>query len=701
MKKKLKTLLSVILSFSTLFSAVGCQNQGSKDVSGGQNLGTNVIRSVYTNGVHDYTAPLTDKDFIKNGRCDYTLVVPEVTTTYLRTAQQELCYFFKKATGIDLKTTTDAGLGGHSANTKYISLGETSLLKSTDIDYSYETLNFDGGKIVTKDNNIYIIGGYDTGTLFAVYTFLNITFNLEVYTQDCFVIDENVRDLKLRNYNVIDIPDFKSRSASAGQLKTQNFTEYDDKMYMYRVGYSDYYTQTIFRLHKVKDKYDEDGNWIKGEYEVDETKYVTGAGTDTVLNKKEMMGNHPNWFSTAGNQWCYTARGIEEEFEALTDAVMECVKFALTYYKDADARKNTLNLTAEDNDFWCECPACSANTKKYGTHAASQIIFFNRLLEKIQAWLDEGNNRELYDRKGLNVKMYAYQGTEDPPVVRDENGNWKAVDEKVIPRKDLTINVAPIAVDYQKSIYDDSNRWMRDKVDGWAAITDNLHWYGYSINRSAWLYPYDSFNYWNSDGIQYWASKSDKLVLIEIAHYEMESAWHDLKTYLIAKLEWDCTLDQKQLINDYFESVFGPGATEMKRFLNAQRIYCDQEYTRSGMYKKRSIYNYVHQQSNWEYNQVSGWITICDNALKAIEPYKTTMPEKYAMWAKNIEKEAISPIGILLEQHFDNMNQEMKNQYLNRLRNDVTIYGFDKLACAHQAYVGAVYLPQYIETFVK
>ena len=40
------------------------------------------------------------------------LVVPEVTTTYLRAAQQELCYFFKKATGIDLKTTTDTGLGG-------------------------------------------------------------------------------------------------------------------------------------------------------------------------------------------------------------------------------------------------------------------------------------------------------------------------------------------------------------------------------------------------------------------------------------------------------------------------------------------------------------------------------------------------------------------------------------------------------------
>jgi hypothetical protein len=119
------------------------------------------------------------------------------------------------------------------------------------------------------------------------------------------------------------------------------------------------------------------------------------------------------------------------------------------------------------------------------------------------------------------------------------------------------------------------------------------------------------------------------------------------------------------------------------------------------MYKKHSIYNYVDAQCEWDYNQVSGWIAMCDKALEAIEPYKTTMPEKYAIWAENIEKEAISPIGILLEQHEENMNQAQKDGLLNRLRNDVKVYKFEKLACAHQAYVGAVYLPNYIEGFVR
>ncbi len=696
-KRKLESLLSVLLAFGTIFSAASCGNKSLE----GQELGSNTTRLVYTDGVHDYTAPFTDQDFIKNGKCDYTLIVPEIASTYIRTAQQEFCYFFKKATGFDMKTATDAGLGGHSANTKYISLGETSLLRSTDIDYSYETLNFDGGKIVTKDSNIYIIGGFDSGTLFAVYTFLEITFNLEVYTQNCYVIDENVKNLKLRDYNVTDIPDFKDRTASAAQVRDLNYTEYDDKMYMYRMGYSDANSQSRFRLHNVSDKYDENGNWVKGEYVVDATRYGIGSCTDTIMNKSEMQGNHPNWFSTTGNQWCYTARGIESEFEEMTDCVLECIKFGLTYYKDADVRKNTFVMTAEDNDFWCECDACIKNTQKYNTHVASLIKFFNRLLEKVQLWLDEGDNRELYGRDGLNIVIFAYGGTEDPPVVRDENGNWKAVDESVIPREDLTISIAPIFVDYQKSVYDDSTRWMRDKVDGWKSITNHISWYGYSINRSAWLYPYDSFNYWTSDGMQYWSAISDDKILIEVGQYHTESAWHDLKTWLIAKLQWDCTLDETQLINDYFKNVFGPGATEMKKFFNAQRIYCDQEFSRTGMYKKHSIYNYIHQQCNWDYNQVSGWIALCDKALEAIEPYKTTLPEKYSTWARNIEKEAVSPIGILLEQHIDNMNQAMKDGYLNRLRSDVEVYGFDKLACAHQAYVGAVYLPEYIESFVK
>ena len=195
-KKGLIKIISLLLVGATLFATVACSKR-NKD----NNPTTTTTDKLTFSGTHVYTATETSKDFIKDGTCDYTLVVPEVATYYIRTAQTEFMYFFKKATNIDLRVVKDTSLPTqeHTQSGKYISLGETTLLKSTDINYDKKTLTADGGRIVTKDNSIYIVGGYDTGTMFAVYTFMRLTFNYECYSPSTTVIDENVKDLKLKN----------------------------------------------------------------------------------------------------------------------------------------------------------------------------------------------------------------------------------------------------------------------------------------------------------------------------------------------------------------------------------------------------------------------------------------------------------------------------------------------------------------------
>ena len=218
-KRTVWKALSLALAATFCVGVVGCKDDEEPQEEEGRKEPT---RLAFTDGTHVYTAPETDKDFIKNGTCDYTVVVPEVTSNYIRTAQSEFLYFFKKATGIDLRVINDGQLTTktHSDDTKYISIGETTLLKSTDINYSFETLNYDGGRIVTKGNNIYIVGGYDSGTMFAVYTFLRLTFNYECYTSSTFVIDENVKNMKLKAYDVTDVPDFYHRSRGLGTADT-------------------------------------------------------------------------------------------------------------------------------------------------------------------------------------------------------------------------------------------------------------------------------------------------------------------------------------------------------------------------------------------------------------------------------------------------------------------------------------------------
>ena len=109
---------ALVLCVSLCFSILsGCKNENENE------------KASYK-GTHDYTALETDGDFIKNGKTDYIIVIPEDCSNLLYTARDELTYFFEKATDIKLKSTTE-DLVEQYANSKYISIGETELLEKS------------------------------------------------------------------------------------------------------------------------------------------------------------------------------------------------------------------------------------------------------------------------------------------------------------------------------------------------------------------------------------------------------------------------------------------------------------------------------------------------------------------------------------------------------------------------------------------
>ena len=198
---KLIALALGTLSFATVgFSA--CDNAGLSNVQ------TPEINPEYVyNGTHIYTATDTNEYLVKSGRTDYKLVVPAEITSTQEIANKEFEHLFKKATKINIEILTDDMVTDASSG-KYISLGRTKLLADSGIKVEYEQLTTDGHRIVTKDDDIYLCGGTDYGTVFSVYTFMNLTFNYETYYFDCMEI-EKTSEKKLKNYDVTDIPDFK------------------------------------------------------------------------------------------------------------------------------------------------------------------------------------------------------------------------------------------------------------------------------------------------------------------------------------------------------------------------------------------------------------------------------------------------------------------------------------------------------------
>lgn len=84
-------LSAVICSFTACGSSTNDKGDGGKYDPEAKYI----VKDVY-NGTHDFTATDTDIPFVKNGKCSYTVVLPENRGAALNRARTELTEFSKR-----------------------------------------------------------------------------------------------------------------------------------------------------------------------------------------------------------------------------------------------------------------------------------------------------------------------------------------------------------------------------------------------------------------------------------------------------------------------------------------------------------------------------------------------------------------------------------------------------------------------------
>ena len=342
-------LLSVLLSVTTLFCSLATSCKGLFDDKE-KELEEVTTYETY-NGTHIYTAPDTEEYLVKNGKTDYTLVIPAEATSMVLTARDEFIDLFKDATNIVIPCITDEGLT-HNANTKYISIGKTTLLQSAGISIEQSALGHDGHRIVTKDKNIYLCGGLDEGTLFSVYTFMKLTFNFETYYLDCMQI-ERCNEKFLKAYDVTDIPDFQHSGRNNNILVTESF-DYDESMFGYRMRYYGARGYNLMPVHSQFDASSTRGISTNITFWYPESVYKVNKSEEQ-MTEEEKGNYHPNWFSiNGGGQACFTARGDETEYQAMLDEALKKIIFSLSIYTpDKYPHYNSISMTQADNQNYC------------------------------------------------------------------------------------------------------------------------------------------------------------------------------------------------------------------------------------------------------------------------------------------------------------------------------------------------------------
>lgn len=661
MKKISRFLISTFLVVTMLFS-FGCASEAVNPVSNKPN--PNKVNKITFQGIHNMTAPevATEDYIVKDGNFEYQLVVPQVQDPREAMAIEEFKLLLKRAVGnVPVSVVTDDAINEFDPNMQYISIGNTKLLELSGIEVDRDLLGYSGVQIVTIGKTIFLIGGNYYGICNAVYDFYQICFNFEIYMKNCIEIDTGVKNLKLRNFDVLDIPDIQLASVTHGPLGSYrnlpSETDYqallDGDLTRDDVSRDVYYAMTRMRL---------DGNHtncightLTGQSPHGST--YSGCHTTTLIfsepNRKapgnENIVLEKDFFASSGMQICWTAHGDPEKFELMTDW---CANYFIhrykSYPKSTHPALDYIPLCNEDGAGYCECDACLKSMEDHGgAYSAMTFIFGNRVIEKIEAAMNEAlleDPNADWVRPNFKILMFAYGKAAEPPAYYDEEaGKYVTYNDLVLDERICIWNTTyPIAF---TNNYDIDQKYKMDNLAAWGDIASCQWSWHYSHHYNSGAYFLDNLNGFNSERMQHMAYYGYTHNFAEVhSVQEVITTWFNLTTYFLSKYSWDSTLDEYELATNFFNAYFGPAADTMMKLYFNQKTYCQhmQEIHENKTGGVMELGFGMWTKEHYPYQILKSWVNLTDQALLDIEIYKTIDPDMYEVYRDRIETEAMS-----------------------------------------------------------
>ncbi len=672
--KILSKIICSLLATVFSFSCFACSDNNKK----GENPVKIIEETGYT-GVHDFTATETNDYLVKDGTTDYILVYTTNDNVFEENAvaKSEFLRFFQEATGVRLRSVVDTGLTWDS-NSKYISLGENELTKSAGIDVNEVDLNDRGARIVTKGKSIFLYGSTEEGTLNAVYDFLELEFNFDIFYVDNYVIDTDVKNVKLKNYDVTDVPDIAHvayGNYSMNPSYSGHSTE-DEKYYGYRCRRAA--RSVLMNAVQINST---QSNRIGAQ---------SMHNSFTLLPREVYMQDHRGWYSddarTTGHtnaedftteadlaqgQLCYTAHGDAEELKLMKETMVETIKLSFECYpKDKYPYANAMAITIQDGTYNCKCDACKATATKYtsesvtgGSWNAAVILFMNDVAKMLNEWIDTLDEDSPSKREDFVIYIFAYGNYNDAPVTYNEElGVYQPISEEVRPNEHLGVWYCA-QKGQNASLYWADNRSSQIGLSSFkmqSDLFDNFILYTYSGNAYNTFDMKDFSNWYNSEFFRL-AQAANTYYLYDDNRGNVGTGNHTapafslLKNYLFNKLTWNAKQDDAELTLKFFKAMYKDGweeVYEMYLSLRMLKVGGSSEDGGNGA-EAQPISKEMYRKG-----LLDTYFGLLEKAKAKNEKYKGGDPELYERLMFYIDVEWMSPAYFTIEYYSDYYNTE-------------------------------------------
>lgn len=561
-----------------------------------------------TNGLHNVKVTDSDRKFRENGETQYKIVFTD--NSYNRKAASFMVQHISKALGVSVKSEVAAEDTTYTADAKVIVLNVPSMFTAAGLSMPSADLGINGYYIKNVGNSYFIATQEQTGIQNGAIAFLRHFIGYEMYAVDTVVYDR--KEDTIPDMEIVERPDF--------DLRVQGNKVTSDAIY--GMGFQD--SGSIFIA-------------VEGE---------TWHNSLNFLPKETYQASHRKWYSTKGNEVCYTAWGDDNELELMTTTVAD----KMVKYANDNPTKPNICFTIEDHNDNCDCGGCKASREAYnGTDSAAVIKFTNKVNRKVQAKLLEQANGVEANKRKLNILFFAYTKMEKPPVVMDETtGKWKPIDDSVICDPEVGVYIAPIYAAYNQSFYHENNVSAKNIIEGWGALSNKLYMWLYETNYSHYLYPINTYDTM-IETYRFCKANNAEYMMNE-GQYNQGNVTHfsKLKEYFNARAEFNVNDNYASIVNDFFKNYFGEAEEPMRRYfdeLQAHLRYLEAAYPAD---VNGNIYNPMEQTKLWPSGTLRGYLKLIDEAYEKIEPLQKNDPERYEVLKKHIKLESIFPRFALL-----------------------------------------------------
>ena len=473
-------------------------------------------------------ANATGLTLTKDGRSSYVIVLSNQATAPEQTAARELQDHLQQVTGAKLPIRRE---GDVDKNAAQIVVGVSDRIKRLLPDARLADLGPDGIFIKTVGDKLVLAGSPPRGTLYAVYTFLEDVVGCRWWTSTESTIPKRP---------TLEIPEL-------------------DKVYAPPlISRETFYRDAFNCPFAVRLKLNGHFMRIPGEY----GGHITINGWCHtffhVLPPSEYFADHPEWYSeiegkrsAEHTQLCLTNHAMRQEF----------VRVALERLRAEDDPR-IISVSQNDWGGRCQCAECKALEDHTESPAGPLIDFVNAVAEEIEKEFPQ-----------VLVETLAYQYTRVAP-------------KQIKPRHNVLIRLCSIECSFSQPLGSGpQNEKFRQDMEQWSAVAPQLYVWNYVTNFANFLLPHPNMPALGED-IRFFV-KHKTLGLFEQGDaYSTTGDFIRLRTWVLAHLLWDPSLDQEALVREFVEGYYGPAAPHLLAYLDLLHEAVEKSGARLGCFTR-------------------------------------------------------------------------------------------------------------------